>query len=113
MGVVLGFLFHVFFHGRDLETTSFDAVVHSVLRMLDTLGHHAHYAVNAGLDHLGFDAVTDEQNLVADLALDSLDRVDLTVTLEQEFNIDISDAALEEWQTVGDVVKTVEELVDA
>jgi acyl carrier protein len=39
--------------------------------------------------------------------------VDLTVTLEQEFNIDISDAALEEWQTVGDVVKTVEELVDA
>ena len=64
-------------------------------------------------DHLGFDAVTDEQNLVADLALDSLDRVDLTVTLKQEFNIDISDAALEEWQTVGDVVKTVEELVDA
>ena len=64
-------------------------------------------------DHLGFDAVTDEQNLVADLALDSLDRVDLTVTLEQEFNIDISDAALEEWQTVGDVVKTVEALVDA
>ena len=64
-------------------------------------------------DHLGFDAVTDEQNLVADLALDSLDRVDLTFTLEQEFNIDISDAALEEWQTVGDVVKTVEALVDA
>ena len=64
-------------------------------------------------DHLGFDAVTDEQNLVADLALDSLDRVDLTVTLEKEFNIDISDAALEEWQTVGDVVKTVETLVDA
>lgn len=64
-------------------------------------------------DHLGFDAVTDDQNLVADLALDSLDRVDLTVTLEQEFNIDISDAALEEWQTVGDVVKTVEALVDA
>jgi len=64
-------------------------------------------------DHLGFDAVTDEQNLVADLALDSLDRVDLTVTLEQEFNIDISDAALEGWQTVGDVVKTVETLADA
>lgn len=64
-------------------------------------------------DHLGFDAVTDEQNLVADLALDSLDRVDLTVTLEQEFDIKIDDAALEEWQTVGDVVKTVEGLVDA
>lgn len=64
-------------------------------------------------DHLGFDAVTDEQNLVADLALDSLDRVDLTVTLEQEFDIKIDDAALEGWQTVGDVVKTVETLADA
>ena len=64
-------------------------------------------------DHLGFDAVTDDQNLVADLALDSLDRVDLTVTLEKEFDIKIDDAALEEWQTVGDVVKTVETLVDA
>lgn len=64
-------------------------------------------------DHLGFDAVTDEQNLVVDLALDSLDRVDLTVTLEQEFDIKIDDAALEGWQTVGDVVKTVETLADA
>ena len=62
-------------------------------------------------DHLGFDAVTDDQNLVADLALDSLDRVDLTVTLEREFGIKIDDAALEEWQTVGDVVKTMEKLV--
>ena len=62
-------------------------------------------------DHLGFDAVTDDQNLVADLALDSLDRVDLTVTLEKEFDIKIDDAALEEWQTVGDVVKTMEKLV--
>ena len=64
-------------------------------------------------DHLGFESVTDDQNLVADLALDSLDRVDLTVTLEKEFDIKIDDAALEEWQTVGDVVKTVETLVDA
>lgn len=64
-------------------------------------------------DHLGFETVTDDQNLVADLALDSLDRVDLTVTLEKEFDIKIDDAALEEWQTDGDVVKTVETLVDA
>ena len=63
--------------------------------------------------HLGFESVTDEQNLVVDLALDSLDRVDLTVTLEQEFDIKIDDAALEGWQTVGDVVKTVETLADA
>ena len=55
--------------------------------------------------------MTDDQNLVADLALDSLDRVDLTVTLEKEFDIKIDDAALEEWQTVGDVVKTMEKLV--
>ena len=64
-------------------------------------------------DHLGFDAVTDDQNLVADLALDSLDRVDLTVTLEREFDIKIDDEATDGWRTVADVVKTVERLADA
>lgn len=61
-------------------------------------------------DHIGFDAVTDDQHIGNDLAIDSLDRVDLALTLEQEFDIKIDDAALEEWQTVGDVVKTVEKL---
>lgn len=61
-------------------------------------------------DHLGFDAVTDDQNLVADLALD---RVDLAVTLEREFDIKIDDAALEGWQAVGDVVKSVVEKLRA
>ena len=64
-------------------------------------------------DHLGFETVTDDQSLLDDLAMDSLDRVDLAVTLEREFDIKIDDAALEGWQTVGDVVKTVETLADA
>lgn len=64
-------------------------------------------------DHLGLDAVTDDQHLVNDLALDSLDRVDLSLTLEQEFDIKLDDEDTASWQTVGDVVKTVERLVDA
>lgn len=59
-------------------------------------------------DHLGFDAVTDDQHLVNDLALDSLDRVDLSLTLEREFDIKLDDEDTASWQTVGDVVKTIE-----
>lgn len=61
-------------------------------------------------DHIGFDAVTDDQHIGNDLAIDSLDRVDLALTLEQEFDIKIGDDRIEGWQTVADVVKTVEEL---
>ena len=63
--------------------------------------------------HLGLDAVTDDQHLVNDLALDSLDRVDLSLTLERKFGIKIDDEATDGWRTVADVVKTVEMLADA
>ena len=63
--------------------------------------------------HLGFESVTDDQSLLDDLALDSLDRVDLAVTLEREFDIKIDDEATDGWRTVADVVKTVERLADA
>lgn len=64
-------------------------------------------------DHLGLDAVTDDQHLVNDLAFDSLDRVDLSLTLERKFDIKIDDEATDGWRTVADVVKTVERLADA
>ena len=63
-------------------------------------------------DHLGFETVTDDQSLLDDLAMDSLDRVDLAVTLEQEFDIKIDDEATDGWRTVADVVKTVERLAE-
>lgn len=63
-------------------------------------------------DHLGFDAVTDDQSLMDDLAMDSLDRVEIAITLEEEFGIEIDDET-DHWQAVGDVVKSVVEKLRA
>lgn len=46
-----------------------------------------------------------------DLDLDSLDRVEAIMVLEEEFSIDISDEDAEKWSTVGDVVNHIEEAV--
>ena len=45
--------------------------------------------------------------LVEDLKLDSLDLAELSMTLETEFNITISDDAAIELKTVGDVVRLI------
>ncbi|MEL6809104.1 MAG: acyl carrier protein [Pseudomonadota bacterium] len=49
----------------------------------------------------------DDLRLVQDLEIDSLDRVELCMAVEEEFGIDIPDEAVEAWQTVGDVFATV------
>lgn len=46
----------------------------------------------------------------AQLKLDSLDGVELIMQIEDTWEIDIDDATAENWKTVGDVVKTVQEL---
>lgn len=43
--------------------------------------------------------------------LDSLGRQELLIGLEEEFDIDIPDARSEQFRTVGDVVRHMEELV--
>jgi acyl carrier protein len=47
--------------------------------------------------------------LLEDLGADSIDLVDLVMTFEDEFDIEISDEALESIKTVGDIVKYIEE----
>ena len=49
------------------------------------------------------DGVKPEAALVADLGANSLDLVEITLGLEQEFDLAISDAVSEEFRTVGDV----------
>lgn len=44
-----------------------------------------------------------------DLEADSLDLVDIIMTLEDEFHIEISDEALESFTTVGDIVNFIED----
>lgn len=53
--------------------------------------------------------VTSEKNLHDDLNADSLDLIELTMALEEEFGIDIPDEDAEKLLTVGGVIKYIEE----
>lgn len=55
------------------------------------------------------DAVTAAANIQDDLGADSLDVVDLVMSLEEEFDIEIPDEAVEGIKTVGDIVKYIED----
>ncbi len=53
--------------------------------------------------------VTEDSEIIDDLGADSLDIVDLVMTLEEEFDTEITDEMIEGMKTVGDVVRYVEE----
>ncbi len=55
------------------------------------------------------ESITPETNLVDDLGADSLDVVDLVMTLEDEFDMEIPDEDVENVRTVGDIVKYLED----
>lgn len=52
--------------------------------------------------------VTLESSIVDDLGADSLDVVDLVMSLEEEFDVEIPDEDVENMKTVGDIVKYIE-----
>ena len=53
------------------------------------------------------DAVKPEATFIEDLGADSLDIVELVMTMEEEFDLEIPDEAAEKIKTVGDVVSYV------
>lgn len=53
--------------------------------------------------------VLPETNLMKDLEADSLDAVEIIMAIEEEYDIEIPDEEAEKIQTVGDLVKYVEE----
>ncbi len=55
------------------------------------------------------DKVTAEASVIDDLGADSLDLVDLVMTIEEEFDVEISDDQVDVIKTVGDIVKYIEE----
>jgi acyl carrier protein len=57
------------------------------------------------------DKITMEADLAGDLGLDSLDTVEMTVGLEDQFGIEIPDAELENVTTVSDAVDLIEQKV--
>jgi acyl carrier protein len=56
------------------------------------------------------DQVVPEAKFIEDLGADSLDTVELVMALEEEFGTEIPDEQAEKLQTVGDVMKYVEEV---
>jgi acyl carrier protein len=50
------------------------------------------------------DKVTAEASFVDDLGADSLDTVELVMAFEEEFGVEIPDAAAEDMRTVGDAI---------
>ncbi len=56
------------------------------------------------------DKITLEASITEDLGADSLDVVDLIMSLEEEFDIKIPDDEVENVKTVGDIVKFIEEI---
>lgn len=85
--------------------------------MLQDADHYATYQWKFGMKdiatrvqalvaaHFGIEEarVTPQSSLVADLGANSLDVVEITMGLEQEFDLPISDAVAEEFQTIGDI----------
>ena len=55
------------------------------------------------------DKITEDTSLIDDLGADSLDLVDLVMSFEDEFGVEMPDEDIEGIKTVGDVVKFIEE----
>ncbi len=54
------------------------------------------------------DTITMESALIEDLGADSLDVVDLVMSIEDEFEIEVPDEAIENMRTIGDAVRFIE-----
>ena len=61
-------------------------------------------------DQLGVERaeVTKDASILDDLGADSLDVVELVMTLEEAFEIEVPDDAVEEMRTIGDIQRFVE-----
>jgi acyl carrier protein len=61
-------------------------------------------------DQLGVERVevTKDASILDDLGADSLDVVELVMTLEEIFDIEVPDDAVEEMRTIGDIQRFVE-----
>ena len=54
------------------------------------------------------DSITNDTDIQQDLNADSLDIVDLIMSIEDEFEVEVPDDAVDEVKTVGDLVKFIE-----
>jgi len=57
------------------------------------------------------DSITRETDLLSDLGADSLDLVELIMTLEEEFDVSATDESVYEHKTVGEIADYIETLI--
>lgn len=57
------------------------------------------------------DSITNETDIANDLGADSLDVVDLLMSIEDEFEIEVADEEVENIKTVGELVSYIEESI--
>lgn len=55
------------------------------------------------------DSITPETSIQEDLGADSLDVVDLLMTIEDEFEVEVPDSEIENIKTVGNLVTYIEQ----
>ena len=55
------------------------------------------------------DAIKEASSITHDLGADSLDVVDLVMSIEDEFDVEIPEDQVENIKTVGDIVKYIED----
>lgn len=65
------------------------------------------------VEQLGADEDTVNMNthLMKDLEADSLDAVEIIMAIEDEFGLEVSDEDAEKFQTIGDIVRYIEDTV--
>jgi len=68
-------------------------------------------AILAGQFDVDVDTIDENTNIMEDLGADSLDVVDMLMSLEDEFDVEIPDEEIEKMHTVSDVVSYIEEHV--
>ena len=61
-------------------------------------------------EHLGIDenTITENSKVIADLGADSLDIVELVMTIEDEFGVTVEEGDLQKIVTVGDIVNLID-----
>ncbi|MBR2730882.1 MAG: acyl carrier protein [Clostridia bacterium] len=55
--------------------------------------------------------ITENASIIGDLGADSLDLIDLAMSIEDEYEIEMGDDALEQIKTVGDLVDYIEDKI--
>ena len=58
--------------------------------------------------NISADKITENSKVIDDLGADSLDVVEMLMTLEDEFNVTVTDEESVNLKTVGDIVKLID-----